>query len=81
MRQQLFVENILADFAIGRESELGLNCIGSIVSGDWTNYCTAPIRRGLGNLKGKAKYSSKHRVFVGTWCFRKLRASPPGSPP
>ncbi len=60
---------------------MGLNCIGSIVSGDWTNYCTVPIRRGQGNLKGKAKYSSKHRVFVGTWGFRKLRASPPGSPP
>ncbi len=79
MRQKLFFEDRLKDFANDRREADGSEvpwvcCAGGFC--DWGNYCAAPTFGDLGSLELNVKHSSKYVGNVGVNCFEDLREKP-----
>ncbi len=77
MRQQLFFDESLKDFANDRRGAESpwVCCAGGFCGRG--NYCAVPVLRDLGKLKGEVKHLGKYRGNVGAKGLREkpIRAS------
>ncbi len=73
VRQQLFFEDHLKNFANDRHEADGPRSVVQVFFCDWGYYCMAPIFRNLDNLKGRVKHPGKYSCNVGDNGYKSLR--------